>query len=128
MSRSQNPDPKELLTGCRYSGMIAWRGVVDGHRHPEILQALMEDYTNLDHAIIFDICSKCSMNLIYLLPGNRINWLWYRDTPEPKLSGQSVTIAATADDIQELHADAEATWTPAFVQLLKVDCSALDSN
>lgn len=105
--------------------MIAWRGVVDGHQHPEILKALMEDFTNLDCAIIFDISSNCSMNLIYLLPGNRINWLWYRDAPEPKLSGPSVTVAATAVDIQKLHADAEATWTPAFVQLIKVGFPAI---
>ena len=117
----------ELMHGCRYSGMIAWRGVVDGHRHPEILKALMEDFTNLDRAIIFDISSDYSMNLIYLLPDNRINWLWYRDAPEPTLLGQSVTVAATPDDIQKLHADAEANWTPAFVQLIKVGFPAIHS-
>ena len=104
----------------RYSGMIAWRGVVDGSSHPELLQALIEDYEHLDRGIIFDISSDCCMNLIYLLPGNRINWLWYRDAPEPKLSSHSVTVSATADDIRQLLSDADATWTPAFARLIKV--------
>ncbi|KAK9863259.1 hypothetical protein WJX84_003540 [Apatococcus fuscideae] len=103
----------------RYSGMIAWRGVVDGSSHPELLQALIEDYEHLDRGIIFDISSDCCMNLIYLLPGNRINWLWYRDAPEPKLSSHSVTVSATADDIRQLLSDADATWTPAFARLIK---------
>ena len=105
--------------------MIAWRGVVNGNEHPDLLQALMTDFTNLEHAITFDISSDCCMNLIYLLPGTRINWLWYRDAPEPKLLGRSVTVSATAEDIHKLHADARATWTPAFVRLIQVDTSGL---
>lgn len=56
--------------------MIAWRGVVDGNSHPKLLQQLQADFRHLGNAIIFDIGNNC-MNLIYLLPGNLINWLWY---------------------------------------------------
>ncbi len=116
-----------VMDAIRYSGMIAWRGVVDGNKHPALLEALSADFLTLDKGIIFDISSDCCMNLIYLLPGNRINWLWYRDAPEPKLLGRSVTVAATPQDIQKLYADAEGTWTSAFCQLIKVRASAADS-
>lgn len=60
---------------CRYAGMVAWRGVVDGNTHPELLAELKADLTTLGNGIIFDIANRC-MNLIYMIPGNRINWLW----------------------------------------------------
>lgn len=65
----------ETFCCCRYSGMIAWRGVVDGNAHPELLKELQADFTTLGKGIIFDIADRC-MNLIYMIPGNRINWLW----------------------------------------------------
>ena len=60
---------------CRYAGMVAWRGVVHGNTHPELLAELKADFTALGNGIIFDIADRC-MNLIYMIPGNRINWLW----------------------------------------------------
>lgn len=60
---------------CRYAGMIAWRGVADGNAHPELLAELKADFKTLGNGIIFDIADRC-MNLIYMIPGNRINWLW----------------------------------------------------
>lgn len=60
---------------CRFAGMVAWRGVVDGNAHPELLQELKADFTTLGNGIIFDIAERC-MNLIYMIPGNKINWLW----------------------------------------------------
>ena len=44
----------------------------------------------------------------------------YRDAPEPDLIGHSVTCRATAEDIQKLHDDGDATWTPAFAELIRV--------
>jgi len=44
----------------------------------------------------------------------------YRDGPEPQLSSHSVTRKPTAGDVEALHRDAEATWTPSFVELIKV--------
>ena len=55
--------------------MVAWRGVADGNAHPELLEELKADFTTLGNGIIFDIADRC-MNLIYMIPGNRINWLW----------------------------------------------------
>ena len=60
---------------CRYAGMVAWRGVCDGNAHPELLAELKGDFETLGNGIIFDIADRC-MNLIYMIPGNRINWLW----------------------------------------------------
>jgi hypothetical protein len=44
----------------------------------------------------------------------------YRDAPEPKLGSHSVTIRPNTEDMQKLYRDAENTWTPAFVKLIKV--------
>lgn len=111
---------KQLVPGDerRYAGMVAWRGVCDGNAHPELLAELKGDFETLGNGIIFDIADRC-MNLIYMIPGNRINWLWYRDAPEPKLGSHSVTIRPDAQDMQKLYRDAENTWTPAFVKLIK---------
>ena len=43
--------------------MIAWRGVVEGDRHPELMRALHADFTNLHQGLIFDISSACCMNV-----------------------------------------------------------------
>jgi len=63
------------IAHCRYAGMVAWRGVCDGNAHPELLAELKADFETLGNGIIFDIADRC-MNLIYMIPGNRINWLW----------------------------------------------------
>lgn len=44
----------------------------------------------------------------------------YRDAPEPQLPGHSVTVRPTTEDMKKLYDDAEQTWTPAFVKLIKV--------
>lgn len=44
----------------------------------------------------------------------------YRDAEEPQLGSHSVTIRPSPADLQKLYADAEDTWTPAFVKLIKV--------
>ena len=49
----------------------------------------------------------------------------YRDGPEPQLSTHSVTVKPTEQDIEKLYRDAEATWTPAFVELIKVNALCL---
>ncbi len=56
--------------------MIAWRGVVKGDEHPELVKRLQADYKNLEQGAIFDLSTSGGMNLIYMLPGNRVNWLW----------------------------------------------------
>ncbi len=56
--------------------MTAWRGVTSGDSHPELLQELQADFRHLDRGITFDYSNQGGMNLIYMLPGNRINWLW----------------------------------------------------
>ena len=50
--------------------------MVPGDQHPELLKKLQDDFQNLERGIIFDYSSLGGMNLIYMLPGNRINWLW----------------------------------------------------
>ncbi len=49
----------------------------------------------------------------------------YRGAPEPELVGHSVTVKASEADIKKLYRDAEATWTPAFVDLIKVHSTCL---
>ena len=56
--------------------MIAWRGVLQGDEYPELLQRLHADLPHLHNGIIFDLSTLGGMNLIYMLPGNRVNWLW----------------------------------------------------
>ena len=56
--------------------MIAWRGVVEMDQHPELLQRLAADYRSLTRGVTFDIADRC-MALVEMIPGNRINWLWY---------------------------------------------------
>ena len=44
----------------------------------------------------------------------------YRDAEEPQLPGHSVTVRPNEADMKKLYHDAEETWTPAFVKLIKV--------
>ena len=47
-----------------------------GDEHPELVERLHKDFPNLHKGIIFDLSTQGGMNLIYMLPGNRVNWLW----------------------------------------------------
>lgn len=76
MGRAAQFCKQTKLSLCRYAGMTAWRGVVLGHQQPELLRKLQADFCNLEKGIIFDYSTLGGMNLIYMLPGNRINWLW----------------------------------------------------
>lgn len=39
---------------------------------------------------------------------------------EPKLRGQSVCLLLNCEDIEQLQSDAEQSWVPALVELIKV--------
>ena len=58
-----------------YSGMIAWRGVVEAAKEPQLYRDLCREYRHLGKGIIFDLAPH-EMALTYMIPGNRINWLW----------------------------------------------------
>ena len=44
----------------------------------------------------------------------------YVNQPEPELKGSSVTVKATQDKVEEMHKDAERTFSPALAKLMKV--------
>ena len=64
------------IAARRYSGYCAWRGVVTDEEAPEAAAAARRAYEELGHAIYFDI-SVCTHGVLYELPGQRLNWLWY---------------------------------------------------
>ena len=69
---------------CRYSGLIAWRGVVDAAQQPQVYEDMRAAYARLGHGIIFDLAARQGrgeMALTYMIPGPRINWLWWAPAP-----------------------------------------------
>ena len=45
-------------------------------QHPELVRKLKADFANLERAITYDISPGYGENVIYMLPGDRINWIW----------------------------------------------------
>lgn len=104
----------------RYSGYSAWRGVFDysdaervdavtGIRraYPELGNCLYFDYADGNHCVFFQINS------------NRLNWLWYFNTPESGREGTSVTKKVDEEMIREMHEEARRIWNPELAELMK---------
>ncbi|DBA89990.1 TPA: hypothetical protein ACH3X2_004363 [Trebouxia sp. C0005] len=101
----------------RYSGYVAWRGVMRAGENPKVAESVRKAYSMGD-TLYFDI-AKGTHSVLYELPEERLNWLWYVNQPEPELKGPSVTIKATEDRIQQMHREAEQIWPPELAQLMK---------
>lgn len=64
-----------LLCCYRYSGYIAWRGVMRAQENPEVAAAVRKAYPGMGHTLYFDIASG-THSVLYELPEERLNWLW----------------------------------------------------
>lgn len=91
---------------------------------PSIIKWLITIYLSL---LFIRLCHcdkyKCACVAAYVISlpymfGTNVHR--YRDADEPQLGSHSVTIRPSPADLQKLHSDAEDTWTPAFVKLIKV--------
>ncbi|KAL3146900.1 hypothetical protein ABBQ38_014872 [Trebouxia sp. C0009 RCD-2024] len=102
----------------RYSGYIAWRGVMQVGENPEVAAAVRKAYAGMGDTLYFDI-AKGTHAVLYELPEERLNWLWYVNQPQPELQGSSVTLKATEDRIQHMHMEADQIWPPELAQLMK---------
>ncbi|KAL3689483.1 hypothetical protein R1sor_015792 [Riccia sorocarpa] len=104
----------------RYSGYCAWRGVYDYSDNPEIRESIQKVYGDIGHCLYFDI-ARGSHAVLYELPGQRLNWLWYVNQPEPHLEGDSVTIPQPGkEEVAKLHKEADRTWGPELAELIRV--------
>lgn len=50
----------------------------------EVKASLQQHYPDLGHCLYFDIAENTHA-VLYELTGNRLNWLWYINQPEPNL-------------------------------------------
>ena len=49
---------------------------MDGSKHPEVVKNLKADCHNLERAITYDMSPGRGETVVYMLPGDRINWIW----------------------------------------------------
>lgn len=71
-----------LMFGCRYSGYIAWRGVMQAAENPKVAEAVRQAYSGMGDTLYFDI-AKGTHAVLYELPEERFNWLWYASYAAP---------------------------------------------
>ncbi|MFS7931192.1 putative FAD-binding domain, FAD/NAD(P)-binding domain superfamily [Helianthus anomalus] len=104
----------------RYSGYCAWRGVLDlsSDEKSEILAGLQNVYQDLGKCLYFDLGSG-THSVFYELLNKKINWIWYVNQPEPQLKGNSVTMKVSNDMIKKMREEAEKTWVPELVRVIK---------
>ncbi|XP_009614077.1 uncharacterized protein [Nicotiana tomentosiformis] len=104
----------------RYSGYCAWRGVLDfsDKKHSEAIISLKKLYPDLGECLYFDLSSR-THSVFYELLNQRFNWIWYINQPEPNLKGNSVTMKVNENSIQNMHEEAEKTWAPELVRVIK---------
>lgn len=104
----------------RYSGYCAWRGVLDfsNEKHSEAIINLKKVYPDLGKCLYFDLSSG-THSVFYELLNHRFNWIWYINQPEPNLKGNSVTMKVSEYLVQNMHEEAEKTWVPELVRVIK---------
>ncbi|XP_076909440.1 uncharacterized protein LOC143566697 [Bidens hawaiensis] len=104
----------------RYSGYCAWRGVLDvsSDEKSNIYAGLQRVYQDLGKCLYFDLGSG-THSVFYELLNKKINWIWYINQPEPQLKGNSVTMKVSNDMIKKMQDEAEKTWVPEFVRVIK---------
>lgn len=104
----------------RYSGYCAWRGVLDfsNKKHSEAIINLKKAYPDLGKCLYFDLSSG-THSVFYELLNHRFNWIWYINQPEPNLKGNSVTMKVSENLVQNMHEEAEKTWVPELVRVIK---------
>ncbi|CAN4076603.1 unnamed protein product [Withania somnifera] len=104
----------------RYSGYCAWRGVLDfsDMKYSEAIISLKKLYPDLGKCLYFDLSSG-THSVFYELMDHRFNWIWYMNQPEPNLKGNSVTMKVSKNLIQTMHEEAEKTWVPELVRVIK---------
>uniref|UniRef100_A0ACD5WS41 Uncharacterized protein n=1 Tax=Avena sativa TaxID=4498 RepID=A0ACD5WS41_AVESA len=104
----------------RYSGYCAWRGVFDftGKESSQIITGIRREYPELGSCLYFDLADKTHA-VLYELPGNRLNWLWYINGPEPELTGSSVTMKVSDATLARMQDEAERVWSPELARLIR---------
>ncbi|KAF0903476.1 hypothetical protein E2562_027887 [Oryza meyeriana var. granulata] len=104
----------------RYSGYCAWRGVFDftGKERCITMINIRRAYPELGNCLYFDLAYKTHA-VLYELPKNKLNWLWYINGVEPELTGSSVTMKASDAMVAEMKETAERIWCPELAQLIK---------
>ncbi|XP_076899056.1 uncharacterized protein LOC143552806 [Bidens hawaiensis] len=104
----------------RYSGYCAWRGVLDvsSDEKSDIYAGLQRVYQDLGRCLYFDLGSG-THSVFYELLNKKINWIWYINQPEPQLKGNSVTMKVSNDMIKKMQDEAEKTWVPELVRVIK---------
>ncbi|KAK9149744.1 hypothetical protein Scep_008501 [Stephania cephalantha] len=104
----------------RYSGYAAWRGVLDFSMNEEsdTIVGLRSAYPDLGKCLYFDLGFRGHCAL-YELKNTRINWIWYVNQPEPDIKGNSVTMKVSTEMIEQMHKEAEETWVPELVRVMK---------
>ncbi|GKV18070.1 hypothetical protein SLEP1_g28495 [Rubroshorea leprosula] len=104
----------------RYSGYCAWRGVLDfsGREESETIVGIRRAYPYLGKCLYFDLASQ-THSVLYQLPRNKLNWIWYVNQPEPQLKTNSVTIRVSNEVIRKMIQEAEDVWLPELVRVMK---------
>jgi hypothetical protein len=64
---------------------MARRVRVHGKESSDFITGIRREYPELGSCLYFDLADKTHA-VLYELPGNRLNWLWYINGPEPELT------------------------------------------
>ncbi|XP_072958826.1 uncharacterized protein [Typha angustifolia] len=104
----------------RYSGYLAWRGVLDfsGKEDSDIIVGIRRAYPELGDCLYFDLANKTHC-VLYELKNKRLNWIWYINGPEPEMKGTSVTMRVSDDMVKKMHEEAEKVWVPELARVMK---------
>ncbi|XP_040381405.1 aurachin C monooxygenase/isomerase [Oryza brachyantha] len=104
----------------RYSGYCAWRGVFDftGKEGCATMVGIRKAYPELGSCLYFDLAYKTHA-VLYELPKNRLNWLWYINGEEPELTGSSVTMKVSDAMVAEMTEEAGRVWCPELARLIE---------
>ncbi|XP_010915121.1 uncharacterized protein [Elaeis guineensis] len=104
----------------RYSGHIAWRGVLDfsGEENSDTMVGIRRAYPELGHCLYFDLADRAHC-VLFELPNRRLNWVWFHNWPEPENKRKSMTLKPSNDMTQKMFEEAEKVWVPELAKVMK---------
>lgn len=104
----------------RYSGYSAWRGVFNfsDDEKSNTISVLRKTYPDLGKCLYFDYSSG-NHCVLFEIRNQRLNWIWYFNTPEPHKEGNSVTKKVSEEMVKKMHEEASKLWNPALALLMK---------
>ncbi|KAL4033920.1 hypothetical protein IC575_007038 [Cucumis melo] len=105
----------------RYSGYYCWRGVFDFSKKENreiVMKMKKKAYPEIGKCLYMDLALGTHI-LLFEIPKNKINWVWFVNEAEPQFKARSMTMKVNGDMVKRLHKQVDDLWVPELTEVIK---------